>query len=124
MVGWVVSEFVFCTGRYESGDWDSAATLPANLIDSIARYTEIATAPSGVIVPLSSERILDYPLVYLTGALGQQEQAAHNEHQIPAGDLFSQNREQGRRELDDQRDGEQQGDPHEHRKAKAKFYNG
>jgi len=71
MVGWVVrrSEFVFCTGRYESGDWDSAPTLPANLIDSIARYTQIDTAPSGVIVPLSSDVILEYPLVYLTGHL-------------------------------------------------------
>ncbi len=67
MVGYLVSEFVFCTGRYESGDWDSAPTLPANLIDSVARYTEIATAPAGVIVPLSSERLLEYPLVYLTG---------------------------------------------------------
>jgi hypothetical protein len=65
----VVSEFVFCTGRYESGDWDSAPTLPANLIDSVARYTQIAVAPTGVAVPLSSERILGYPLVYLTGHL-------------------------------------------------------
>jgi hypothetical protein len=65
----VVSEFVFCTGRYESGDWDSAPSLPANLIDSVARYTQIAVAPSGVSVALSSERILDYPLVYLTGHL-------------------------------------------------------
>jgi hypothetical protein len=69
VVGFVVSEFVFCTGRYESGDWDSAPTLPANLIDSVARYTQIAIAPSGVTIPLSSERILDYPLVYLTGHL-------------------------------------------------------
>ena len=69
MVGRLVSEFVFCTGRYESGDWDSAPTVPANLIDSIARYTEISTAPAGVIVALSSERILDFPFVYLTGHL-------------------------------------------------------
>lgn len=64
-----MSEFVFCTGRYESGDWDSAPSLPANLIDSIARYTSIAVAPSAVVVPLSSPRILGYPLVYLTGHL-------------------------------------------------------
>ena len=64
-----MSDFVFCTGRYESGDWDSAPSLPANLIDSIARYTSIAVAPSGAIVPLSSETILEYPLVYLTGHL-------------------------------------------------------
>ncbi|MBA3342796.1 MAG: DUF4159 domain-containing protein [Gemmatimonadaceae bacterium] len=64
-----MSEFVFCTGRYESGDWDSAPTVPANLIDSVARYTQIETAPSGAIVSLSSTRLLDYPLVYLTGHL-------------------------------------------------------
>jgi hypothetical protein len=64
-----MSDFVFCTGRYESGDWDSAPTLPANLIDSVARYTGISVAPSGVVVPLSSPRILGYPLVYLTGHL-------------------------------------------------------
>jgi len=65
----MVSEFVFCTGRYESGDWDSAPILPANIIDSVARYTDIPTAPAAVIVPLSSPRILDYPLVYMTGHL-------------------------------------------------------
>ena len=64
-----MSEFVFCTGRYESGDWDSAPSLPANLIDSVARYTQIAVAPAGVAVALSSDRILEYPLVYLTGHL-------------------------------------------------------
>lgn len=64
-----MSDFTFCTGRYESGDWDSAPTVPANLIDSVARYTGISVAPSGVVVPLSSPRILGYPLVYLTGHL-------------------------------------------------------
>ena len=59
--------FVFCTGQYDSGDWDSAPSLPANLIDSVARYTSIAIAPSGVSVPLSSDALLEYPLVYLTG---------------------------------------------------------
>ena len=53
-----MSDFVFCTGQYESGDWDSAPVLPANLIDSVARYTSIAVAPSGAIVPLSSDAIL------------------------------------------------------------------
>lgn len=64
-----MSEFVFCTGRYESGDWDSAPVLPANIIDSVARYTAIRVAPSGAIVPLASDAILDYPLVYMTGHL-------------------------------------------------------
>jgi len=64
-----VSPFVFATVQYESGDWDSAPLVPANLIDSVARYTEIDVAPSGVIVPLASEAIFRYPLLYLTGHL-------------------------------------------------------
>ena len=64
-----MTSFVFCTGQYDSGDWDSAPSLPANLIDSIARYTSIAIAPAGVAVPLASDAIFEYPLVYLTGHL-------------------------------------------------------
>ena len=65
----MMSEFVFCTGRYESGDWDSAPSVPANLIDSVARYTSIPAAPSGVDVALGDRAILGYPLVYMTGHL-------------------------------------------------------
>jgi hypothetical protein len=63
------SRFVFATAQYESGDWDSAPLVPANVIDSVARYTSIEVAPTGVLVPLSSPRILSYPLLYLTGHL-------------------------------------------------------
>lgn len=63
------SPFTFATAQYESGDWDSAPLVPANLIDSVARYTEIDVSPSGVIVPLGSEAVLRYPLLYLTGHL-------------------------------------------------------
>jgi hypothetical protein len=63
------AEFVFATARYESGDWDSAPLVPPNIIDTIARYTEIVVAPSGVVVPLSDERMLRYPFLYLTGHL-------------------------------------------------------
>src|SRR3954463_4633095 len=62
-------ELVFATAQYESGDWDSAPLVPANLIDSVARYTSIRVAPQGAIVPLSSEALLRHPLVYLTGHL-------------------------------------------------------
>ena len=64
-----VPAFTFATVQYESGDWDSAPLVPANIIDSIARYTEIDVAPSGVVVPLGSEAVLQYPLLYLTGHL-------------------------------------------------------
>ena len=64
-----MSDFVFCTVQYDSGDWDSAPLVPANLIDSVARYTSINVAPSGVNVPLSSPELFKYPLAYLTGHL-------------------------------------------------------
>ena len=64
-----MSDFVFATAQYDSGDWDSAPLVPANVIDSIARYTSIDVAPTGVIVPLSSPSLLRYPLTYLTGHL-------------------------------------------------------
>lgn len=64
-----MSEFVFATAQYESGDWDSAPLVPANVIDSIARYTSIDVAPTGAIVALSSRDIFRHPLLYLTGHL-------------------------------------------------------
>ena len=71
-----MTRFVFCTGQYDSGDWDSAPLVPANLIDSVAQYTSISIAPSGVNVPLASEAILEYPLVYITGHLPVRFSAA------------------------------------------------
>lgn len=64
-----MNEFVFATVQYESGDWDSAPLVPANIIDSIARYTDIPVAPTGRIVPLASEEAMRYPLLYMTGHL-------------------------------------------------------
>ena len=65
----MVSEFVFATVQYESGDWDSAPLVPANVIDAVARYTSIPVAPQGVVVPLGSEALLRYPFAWLTGHL-------------------------------------------------------
>ena len=61
--------FVFATAQYESGDWDSAPMVPANIIDSLARYTALPVQPQGVTVALASDAILEYPLLYLTGHL-------------------------------------------------------
>jgi hypothetical protein len=61
--------FVFATAQYESGDWDSAPLVPANVIDSVARYTSLPVAPQGVAVPLASDAALGHPLLYLTGHL-------------------------------------------------------
>ena len=64
-----MSDFVFATAQYDSGDWDSAPLVPPNVIDSVARYTSIDVAPTGVIVALASDDLLRYPLVFLTGHL-------------------------------------------------------
>ena len=65
----VPNEFVFATAQYESGDWDSAPLLPANLVDTLARYTSVPVAPRGAIVSLASDDLLRYPFVWLTGHL-------------------------------------------------------
>lgn len=64
-----MTPFVFATAQYESGDWDSAPLVPANIIDTVARYTSIEVAPSGIIVPLDSPDLVRYPFVYFTGHL-------------------------------------------------------
>ena len=64
-----MSAFTFATAQYESGDWDSAPQVPANIIDSVARYTSIDVNPTGVVVPLGSADLMRYPLVFLTGHL-------------------------------------------------------
>jgi hypothetical protein len=64
-----VSDFVFATAQYDSGDWDSAPLVPPNIIDTVARYTSIDVAPTGAIVSLASEDLFRFPLVYLTGHL-------------------------------------------------------
>jgi hypothetical protein len=65
----VVSEFVFATAQYDSGDWDSAPLVPVNVLDSVARYTSIPVRPAGVIVSLASADLFRYPLAFLTGHL-------------------------------------------------------
>ncbi len=69
MKSFLSAEFVFATVQYESGDWDSAQLVPPNIIDTIARYTEIIVAPTGVVVALAEDRMLRFPLLYLTGHL-------------------------------------------------------
>jgi hypothetical protein len=64
--------FVFATARYASGDWDSAPLVPANLIHSLALYTDIPVLPDGVIVDLASPDLFRHPFVFLTGHLPVQ----------------------------------------------------
>jgi Domain of unknown function (DUF4159) len=74
-----VSDFIFVTVQYESGDWDSAPLVPANIIDTIARYTSIPVAPAGVAVPLASAELMRYPFGFLTGHLPVRLTSAERE---------------------------------------------
>ncbi len=88
----MVSEFVFATVQYDSGDWDSAPLVPPNIIDSVARYTSIPVRPSGVTVPLAATELFGYPFAYLTGHLpvrfSEQERANLREFVERGGFLF------------------------------------
>jgi hypothetical protein len=88
----VVSEFIFATVQYESGDWDSAPLVPANIIDSVARYTSIPVRPTGINVALSSLELFRYPFAYLTGhlpvRLAEQERANLRTYLERGGFLF------------------------------------
>jgi hypothetical protein len=64
--------FVFATARYASGDWDSAPLVPANLIHSLALYTDIPVLPDGVVVDLASPELFRHAFVFLTGHLPVQ----------------------------------------------------
>jgi hypothetical protein len=62
--------------QYDSGDWDSAPLAAANMIDAVARYTEIGVEPAAVVVSLGSRDLLRYPFSYLTGHLPVRFSAA------------------------------------------------
>jgi hypothetical protein len=64
-----VSDFTFVTAEYASGDWESAPSLPEAVIDTVAKYTTIDVAPTGVNVKLSSNELFNYPFIWMTGHL-------------------------------------------------------
>jgi hypothetical protein len=64
-----MSQFVFATAKYASGDWESAPSLPESVIDAVVRYTTIDIAPTGVYVDLWSHELFNYPFVWMTGHL-------------------------------------------------------
>ena len=62
-----VSGFTFARLRYNSGNWDADPKMPSNLLNSLVEYTSIRIEPDERIVDAGSEKLLDYPFVYLTG---------------------------------------------------------
>ena len=61
--------FTFATAVYASGDWESGQLVPAVVIDSLARHTQLELHPAGINVALDSATLFEYPFLYLTGHL-------------------------------------------------------
>jgi hypothetical protein len=61
--------FVFATGIYASGNWESAQLVPQNVIDVVSKYTALDIEPSGVNVRIDSPELFEYPFLFITGHL-------------------------------------------------------
>ena len=61
------SEFVFARLRYDSGDWDYNPKVAANILNSIVEYTNIRVYPEEVVIAASSEELLSFPFLFMTG---------------------------------------------------------
>ena len=61
------SEFVFARLRYDSGDWDYNPKVAGNVLNSIVEYTTIRVYPEEVVIPASSEELLSFPFLFMTG---------------------------------------------------------
>src|SRR6187549_3381767 len=61
------SEFVFARLRYESGDWDYNPKVAANVLNSIVEYTTIKVFPEEVVIAASSDELLSFPFIFMTG---------------------------------------------------------
>ena len=61
------SEFVFARLRYDSGDWDYNPKVAGNVLNSIVEYTTIRVFPEEVVIPASSEELLSFPFLFMTG---------------------------------------------------------
>jgi hypothetical protein len=61
------SEFVFARLRYDSGDWDYNPKVAANVLNSVVEYTNIRVYGEEVVIPASSDDLLAFPFLFMTG---------------------------------------------------------
>jgi hypothetical protein len=61
------SEFVFARLRYDSGDWDYNPKVAANILNSVVEYTNIRVFAEEVVIGASSEELLSFPFLFMTG---------------------------------------------------------
>ena len=60
-------DFTFTRLRYESGDWWVDERMPANVLDSLLRYTTLDVDPEERVVALRDATVLETPFTYLAG---------------------------------------------------------
>ena len=61
------SEFVFARLRYDTGDWDYNPKVAANILNSVVEYTTIPVYPEEVVITASSDDLLAFPFLFMTG---------------------------------------------------------
>ena len=61
------SEFVFARLRYDSGDWDYNPKVAANVLNSVIEYTSVRVFPEEVVIAASSDELLSFPFLFMTG---------------------------------------------------------
>ena len=87
------SEFVFARLRYDSGDWDYNPKVAANVLNSIVEYTNIRVFPEEVVIAASSDELLSFPFLFMTGhklvRFSTRERAALKTFVESGGLLFS-----------------------------------
>ena len=58
---------MFARLRYDSGDWDYNPKVAANVLNSVIEYTTIRVFPEEVVIAASSEDLLSFPFLFMTG---------------------------------------------------------
>ena len=58
---------MFARLRYDSGDWDYNPKVAANVLNSVIEYTTIRVFPEEVVIAASSEELLSFPFLFMTG---------------------------------------------------------
>ena len=62
-----MATFAFARVKYASGNWDTDAKMPSNILNSLVEYTSIRVDASEPVVALDSTEIFAFPFVYLSG---------------------------------------------------------
>jgi len=60
-------DFWFTRLRYQSGDWDVDARMPANVLTALVDYTTLRIDPKERVVALSNPKMLGSPFCYMAG---------------------------------------------------------